>query len=149
MNVVLVLQRIFDMGKRSAARCRKVSFPVTDDSSSLEMGGKDESGFSLLEVVIAMAIISIAVVGLVGGLSLVIRISDKLEEQAVTETLAARHVEEHLNGGCPVEDSFAGTYSVEGRTADGMYVAEVSIEGEGLFSLSTVAVAMCAENSNP
>lgn len=149
MNLVLVLQRIFDMGNRLPARRRKVSFIGTDHSSSLEVAAKDESGYSLLEVVVAMAILSTAVVGLVGGLSLVLRISDKLEDQAVTDTLATRYVEEHLNGGCPAQDSFAGTYSVEGHTADGMYVVEVSSEGEGLFSLSTMAAAMCMENSNP
>ena len=137
------------MGNYSTARRRRVSFAGTDDSSSLEVAGKGESGYSLLEVVIAMAIISIAVVGLVGGLSLVIRISDKLEEQAVTETLAAGHVEEHLDGRCPAKDPFAGTYSVEGRTADGMYVVEVSSEDEPLFSLSTVAVVECPETPDP
>ena len=137
------------MGTRLPARHRKVSFPVTDYSSSLEAAARDESGYSLLEVVIAMAIISIAVVGLVGGLSLVIRISDRLEEQAVTETLAARHVEEHLNGRCLAEDPFAGTYSVEGSTTDGKYVVEVSSEGEGLFSLSTLDAVECAETPDP
>ncbi len=149
MNNVEFLHQVFDMGNYSTARRRKVSFPVIDDSSSLEAPGKDESGYSLVEVVIAMAIISIAVVGLVGGLSLVIRISDRLEEQAVTETLAAGHVEEHLNGVCPAEDSFVDTYSVEGRTADGMYVVEVSSEDEPLFSLSTLAAVECAETPNP
>ena len=149
MNNVVFLHKVFDMGNCSTARRRKVSFPGTDDSASLEAPAKGESGYSLLEVVIAMAIISIAVVGLVGGLSLVIRISDKLEEQAVTETLAAGHVEKHLSGVCPAEDSFAGTYGVEGRTADGMYVVEVSSEGEGLFSLSTLTAVECAETSGP
>ena len=146
----MVLQRIFDKGTRLPARRRKVSFPVTDDSSSLEAAARDESGYSLLEVVIAMAIISIAVVGLVGGLSLVIRISDRLEEQAVTETLAARHVEEHLNGRCLAEDTFAGTYSVAGRTTvEKKYVVEVSSEDEPLFSLSTLAAVECAETPDP
>ena len=137
------------MGTRLPARRRKVSFPVTDDSSSLEAAARDESGYSLLEVVIAMAIISIAVVGLVGGLSLVIRISDRLEEQAVTETLAARHVEEHLNGRCLAEDSSMDTYFIESHTTEGMYVVEVSSEDEPLFSLSTLAAVECAETPDP
>ena len=149
MNNVIVLHQVFDMGNRSTARRRKVNFPGTDDSSSLETAARDESGYSLLEVVIAMAIISIAVVGLVGGLSLVIRISDMLEEQAVTETLAAGLVEEHLNGDCPAEDSFVGTYNIEGHTAEGKYVAEVTSEDEPIFSLSTLAALSCPENPNP
>ena len=86
------------MGFRARSRCRRVSFLRTPGIGSVPafLRGKagNESGLTLLEVVIAMAILSVAVVGLVGGLSFVISVSDTLEEQAVTETLAARYVEE-------------------------------------------------------
>ena len=114
---MLVLQRVFDTGIRARSRCRRVSFlrtvGVRGVSTFLRRETRGESGFSLLEVVIAMAILSIAVVGLVGGLSFVIRVSNTLEEQAVTETLAARYLEEHLNGTCLSGDSFLGAYQIE------------------------------------
>ena len=131
------------MGIRSRSRCRRVSFLRTrfDGSAStfLRREAGEESGISLLEVVIAMAILSIAVVGLVGGLSFVISVSDTLEEQAVSETLAARYVEEHLNGDCLPNDSSLGTYQIEGHTVEEEYVARVSSNGEELFELSSLA----------
>ena len=140
------------MGFRARSRCRRVSFLRTPGIGSVPafLRGKagNESGLTLLEVVIAMAILSVAMVGLVGGLSFVISVSDTLEEQAVTETLAARHVEEYLNGGCPPDDSSVGAYRVEGETVDERHVARVSSEGEELFELRTLAVEEvdCSEN---
>lgn len=99
----------------------------------------NQSGLTLLEVVIAMAILSVAVVGLVGGLSFVISVSDTLEEQAVTETLGARHVEEHLNGGCFPEESSLGTYRIEGHVVGEEYSVRVTSDGEELFELSSLA----------
>ena len=131
------------MGIRARARRRRVSFLRTGRvgraSAFLRKDAREESGISLLEVVIAMAILSLAVVGLVGGLSFVISVSDTLEEQAVTETLAARHVEEHLSGGCPSEDSPIGSYQVEGHTVEGNYVVRASLEDEEPFVLSSLA----------
>ena len=98
-----------------------------------------ESGLTLLEVVIAMAILSVAVVGLVGGLSFVISVSDTLEEQAVTETLGARYVEEHLNGGCLPDDSSLGKYRIEGDANEEEYTVRVTSDGEDLFELSSLA----------
>lgn len=99
----------------------------------------NESGLTLLEVVIAMAILSVAVVGLVGGLSFVISVSDTLEEQAVTETLGARYVEEHLNGGCFPEESSLGTYRIEGHVVGEEYSVRVTSDGEDFFELSSLA----------
>ena len=98
-----------------------------------------ESGMTLIEVVIAMAILSVAVVGLVGGLSFVIRVSDTLEEQALTETLAARYVEEHLNGDCLPDGSSLVTYQIEGLAIDEKYTVRVTSSGEELFELSSLA----------
>ena len=134
------------------ARHHRVSFLTTRGirgaSFLLRRETREESGFSLLEVVIAMAILSLAVAGLVGGLTFVFHVSQTLEEQAVTETLAARYVEEHLSGGCPSEDSPIGAYQVEGHTVEGNYVVRVSLEGEEPFVLSSLAVQSvdCAES---
>ena len=131
------------MGIRARSRRRRVSFPRTG-----RLGGaptfphgnaRDESGLTLLEVVIAMAILSVAVVGLVGGLSFVISVSDTLEEQALTETLAARYVEEHLNGECLPDDSSLGTYRIESHVVGEMYVVQVTSNGEEPFELSSLA----------
>ena len=103
------------------------------------MKASNESGLTLLEVVIAMAILSVAVIGLVGGLSFVISVSDTLEEQAVTETLGARYVEEHLNGDCLSEESSLGTYQVEGHVFREEYNVRVTSDGEELFELSSLA----------
>ena len=108
----------------------------------------NESGLTLLEVVIAMAILSVAVIGLVGGLSFVISVSDTLEEQAVTETLGARYVEEHLNGDCLSEESSLGTYQVDGHVVGEEYNVRVTSDGEELFELSSLAgeVINCSES---
>lgn len=65
----------------------------------------EEAGFSLLEVVIAMAIMGLALAGLVGGLAVVFRVSQTMEEQTVSESLATRHVEEYLlSEKCPLNE---------------------------------------------
>ena len=132
------------MGFRARSRCRRVSFLGTPGIGSapafLRGNAGNESGLTLLEVVIAMAILGVAVVGLVGGLSFVISVSDTLEEQAITDTLAARHVEEYLNGGCPPEDFSLRGYRAEGGTVGERYVAQVSSDGEEQFTLASLAV---------
>ena len=131
------------MGIRSRSRYRRVSFLGTHGVGKvpafLRREALVESGISLIEVVIAMAILSVAVVGLVGGLSFVIRVSNTLEEQAVSETLAAQYVEEHLNGDCLPEDSSVGPYEIESHTIEDEYVVRVTSNGEELFELSSLA----------
>lgn len=139
------------MGILARSRWRKVSFMGTrcvgNASGFLRKKGRNESGLTLLEVVIAMAILSVAVVGLVGGLSFVISVSDTLEEQALTETLAARYVEEHLNGDCLQNDASLGTYRVEGQKIEEKYTVLVTSGGEDLFELSSLAeVVNCPES---
>ena len=131
------------MGIHARSRCRRVSFLRTPGVGSvaafLRRKARNESGLTLLEVVIAMAILSVAVVGLVGGLSFVISVSDTLEEQALTETLAARYVEEHLDGHCLPDDSSLGTYLIEGHAVGEAYTVRVTSDGEELFELSSLA----------
>ncbi len=131
------------MGILARSRCRKVSFLGTPGvgrfPAFLRRRVRNESGLTLLEVVIAMAILSVAVIGLVGGLSFVISVSDTLEEQAVTETLGARFVEERLNGDCLPEESSLGTYRIEDHTVGEQYTVRVTSDGEELFELSSLA----------
>lgn len=140
------------MGVRARSRCRGVSFMKTlctgSASTFRRVKACNESGLTLLEVIIAMAILSVAVIGLVGGLSFVISVSDTLEEQAVTETLGARYVEEHLNGDCLSEESSLGTYQVDGHVAGEEYNVRVTSDGEELFELSSLAgeVINCSES---
>ncbi|MYB48852.1 MAG: prepilin-type N-terminal cleavage/methylation domain-containing protein [Dehalococcoidia bacterium] len=140
------------MGVRARSRCRRVSFMKTLGVRSVpafrRVKACNESGLTLLEVVIAMAILSVAVIGLVGGLSFVISVSDTLEEQAVTETLGARYVEEHLNGDCLSEESSLGTYQVDGHVVGEEYNVRVTSDGEELFELSSLAgeVTNCSES---
>ena len=114
------------------------------------MGAKDESGFSLLEMVVAMAILGLALAGLVGGLALVIRVSETVEKQAVTETAATQYVEEHLNGSCPPKKPLMGVYEIEGHTntEEEKYIVSVSSEGGEPFTLSTSAAGDCPENED-
>ena len=131
------------MGILARSRCRKVSFLGTPGvgrfPAFLRRRVRNESGLTLLEVVIAMAILSVAVVGLVGGLSFVISVSDTLEEQVVTETLGARYVEEHLHRDCPPDDISLGTYRIEGHVVGEEYTVRVTSDGAELFELSSLA----------
>ena len=62
----------------------------------------DERGVTLLEAIAAVALLGIAVVGLLGALSAVLRVSLTLEEQTMSAGLATRCMEEALAG---VEES--------------------------------------------
>ena len=139
------------MGILARSRWRRVSFMRTSGvgivPEFLRVKARNQSGLTLLEVVIAMAILSVAVVGLVGGLSFVISVSDTLEEQALTETLGARYVEEHLHGDCLQNDTSLGTYRVEGRKVEEKYTVLVTSGSEDLFELSSLAEEVeCTES---
>ncbi len=97
-----------------------------------------------------MAILSVAMVGLVGGLSFVISVSDTLEEQALIETLATRNVEEYLNEGCLPKDSFVRGYRIEGHAVEAVYVVRVVSNDEELYTLSSLAgeVTACPESED-
>ena len=56
----------------------------------------DERGVTLLEVIVATALLGIAVVGLVGALSAALRVSLTIEEQTAAAGLATRCMEEAL-----------------------------------------------------
>ncbi len=152
--MIMKLQHVFDLRISLSARRSKVSFLRSRGGGTaarfLNRETREESGVSLLEVVIAMAVLSIAVIGLAGGLSFVISVSNALEEQAATETLAARYVEEYLSGRCPTEDTSASAYRIGSNTDEGKYIVRVSSDDEELFALSSLAVGQpnCPEGED-
>lgn len=64
--------------------------------STLRKDILDERGVTLLEVIVATALLGIAVVGLVGALSAALRVSLTIEEQTAAAGLATRCMEEAL-----------------------------------------------------
>lgn len=74
----------------------------------------DERGVTLLEAIAAVALLGIAVVGLLGALSAVLRVSLTLEEQTMSAGLATLCMEEALAGvESTTEQCTAGTTEVE------------------------------------
>lgn len=82
------------------ARWLKVIFPWNGDGRRIQptvwKDILDERGVTLLEVIVAAALLGIAVVGLVGALSAVLRVSLTLEEQTASTGLATLCMEEAL-----------------------------------------------------
>lgn len=88
------------MENLSSARLLKVFFRMYDDvrgvDSTLRKDILDERGVTLLEVIVATALLGIAVVGLVGALSAALRVSLTIEEQTAAAGLATHCMEEAL-----------------------------------------------------
>lgn len=84
------------------ARWLKVIFQRNGDGRRIQSTVRkdilDERGVTLLEVIVATALLGIAVVGLVGALSAVLRVSLTLEEQTASTGLATLCIEEALAG---------------------------------------------------
>lgn len=84
------------------ARWLKVIFQRNGDGRRIQSTVRkdilDERGVTLLEVIVATALLGIAVVGLVGALSAVLRVSLTLEEQNASTGLATLCMEEALAG---------------------------------------------------
>ncbi len=84
------------------ARWLKVIFQRNGDGRRIQPTVRkdilDERGVTLLEVIVATALLGIAVVGLVGALSAVLRVSLTLEEQNASTGLATLCMEEALAG---------------------------------------------------
>ena len=82
------------------ARWLKVIFQRNGDGRRIQSTVRkdilDERGVTLLEVIVATALLGIAVVGLVGALSAVLRVSLTLEEQTKSTGLATLCMEEAL-----------------------------------------------------
>lgn len=104
---------------------------------------KSEAGFTLLEVVVAITILGLAVTGLAGALATGLRISNAVEEQTVSATLATRHMEEVLAGVAAADDCEAldpsDNYSV--KCVESTESREITVSvysgGEVLFEITT------------
>lgn len=106
------------MENLSNARLLKVFFRLYDAgrgvAPTLRKDILDERGVTLLEVIVATAILGIAVVGLVGALSAALRVSLTIEEQTAAAGLATHCMEEALaNVAYPVETCVAERTGVE------------------------------------
>lgn len=113
------------MGNLSNARLLKVIFRRNDDGQgvapTLRKDVLDERGVTLLEVIIATALLGIAVVGLVGALSAALRVSLTIEEQTAAAGLATRCMEEALANVDPAETCAAERTGVEELCDSGIY----------------------------
>ena len=96
---------------------------------------RNEAGFTLLEVVVAIAILGLALTGLAGALGTGMRISNTIEDQTVSATTATRYMEEALAqpvgpGGCEGLE-FPDGYTVEWcESSDSLDVTVVVFSGE-------------------
>ena len=105
------------------ARRLKVIFQRNGDGTRIQPAVwkdiLDERGVTLLEAIAAVALLGIAVVGLLGALSAVLRVSLTLEEQTESTRLATLCMEEALAGveESTTEQCTAGTTEAEGVCA--------------------------------
>jgi len=110
-------------------------------------------GFSLIEVIVAVAILSIALVGLVHGISLALSSSKEAELQTTASMFAAGMIEElraegnitdgETQGDCGAElPLYRWSATVSGAGTDGLHQVEVSIQsahsGQEIYSLRTM-----------
>jgi len=96
-------------------------------SRPFRRGRAGQAGLTLIETLVALAIISIAVVGIAYGFSAVVRGAGDAQDQAVLDgavQTAADYVQTEL-GYCPCDAPTcpAGRYSLSGLTLDGGAVA--------------------------
>jgi prepilin-type N-terminal cleavage/methylation domain-containing protein len=111
------------------------------------------AGFSLVEVIVAVAILSIALVGLVHGISLALSSSKEAELQTTASMFAAGMIEElraeggvtdgQTQGDCGAElPLYRWNATVSGAGLDGLHQVEVSIQnahsGQEIYSLRTL-----------
>ena len=161
---------IFDMGNLSNARLLKVIFRRNDDAQgvapTLRKDVLDERGVTLLEVIIATALLGIAVVGLVGALSAALRVSLTIEEQTAAAGLATRCMEEALaNVAYPAETCAAERTGVEELCDSGIYSFPALVtssesktpgvkvfrcgEQEPVFAIPTPDISLSPPNEGP
>jgi prepilin-type N-terminal cleavage/methylation domain-containing protein len=110
-------------------------------------------GFSLVEVIVAVAILSIALVGLVHGISIALSSSKEAEWQTTASMFAAGLIEElraeggitdgQTQGDCGEElPLYRWTASISAAGIDGLHVVDVSIQnahsGQEIYTLRTL-----------
>ena len=135
------------MENLSNARWLKVIFRRKGDGTRIRTTVRkdilDERGVTLLEVIVAAALLGIAVVGLVGALSAVLRVSLTLEEQTASTGLATRCMEEALAGMEPTDPCTAGMTEAEYLCDRGDYFTAVVVRSES--ASPGVDVLRCGE----
>lgn len=111
------------------------------------------AGFSLIEVIVAVAILSIALVGLTHGISLALSSSKEAELQTTASMYAAGVIEElraegsitdgQTQGDCGEElPLYRWSATISGAGTDGLHQVEVSIQnshsGKEIYLLRTM-----------
>jgi len=111
------------------------------------------AGFSLVEVIVAIAILSIALVGLAHGITTALGSSKEAELQTTAAMFAAGLIEElRAEGGITDGESegtcgeelplYRWTESITGAGVDGLHEVDVSIEnvrtGQAVYELRTL-----------
>lgn len=116
-------------------------------------GSRLNLGFSLVEVIVAVAILAVALVGLVRGISVALGSSKQAELQTTASMFAAGLIEElraegdimdgESQGDCGDElPLYRWTASVSGAGIDGLHEVDVSIlnthSGQEIYTLRTL-----------
>lgn len=117
------------------------------------MKNRSNMGFSLIEVIVAVAILSLALVGLAHGISLALSSSKEAELQTTASMYAAGVIEElraeggiadgQTQGDCGEElPLYRWNANISGAGVDGLHQVEVSIQnshsGHEIYSLRTM-----------
>lgn len=131
------------------ARWLKVIFQRNGDGRRIQSTVRkdilDERGVTLLEVIVATALLGIAVVGLVGALSAVLRVSLTLEEQNASTGLATLCMEGALAGKeDPAEQCTRGRMEAE-EVCDGRYHYFTAVVARSESRTPGVEVFRCGE----
>lgn len=133
------------------ARRLKVIFQRNGDGTRIQPAVwkciLDERGVTLLEAIAAVALLGIAVVGLLGALSAVLRVSLTLEEQTESTRLATLCMEEALAGveESTTEQCTAGTTEAEEVCADNFHYFTAVVVAQSESSPPGVKVFSCGE----
>ena len=121
------------------------------------------AGFSLVEVIVAVAILSIALVGLVHGISLALSSSKEAELQTTASMFAAGMIEElraeggvtdgQTQGDCGAElPLYRWTETITAAGVDGLHQVDVSIlntrTGREIYALRTLLFEMPADSDS-
>ena len=116
-------------------------------------GNRGNEGFSLVEVIVAVAILSIALVGLAHGISTALGCSKESEMQTTAALFAAGLIEnlraeggltdEQLQGDCGQDlPAYRWTLSITPAGTDGLHQVEASIQsartGQEIYTLRTL-----------
>ncbi len=149
------LKRNFRKGGANLRVCLESpqGFATFSEISFEKQSGWRNQGFSLVEVIVAVAILSIALVGLAHGISVALASSKEAELQTTASMFAAGLIEElraqggitdgQSQGDCGEQLSlYRWTASISAAGIDGLHEVDVSIEnthsGKEIYTLRTL-----------